>query len=228
MAPSRHLLATASLAWVAAVVACSSSDSATDSASGADGGAKGADATTLEDSAAPQPGTDAATDATTGDATPDSPFTAFTLTSTVLAEGASFPQKNTCTGDNESPPLAWAGSPTGAMSFAVVLEDESITTIHSVIYDIPASATSLPAAVQKAYAPNPPAGAHQTKPGFGGGFGYLGPCPPVEHSYAFTIYALDVAALPGATMTTTTVEAAAIIQTHTIVSARLTGKYAQP
>jgi phosphatidylethanolamine-binding protein (PEBP) family uncharacterized protein len=77
------------------------------------------------------------------------------------------------------------------------------------------------------YAPASVSGAHQTI-GLGGTRGYRGPCPPVEHTYQFVVYALDAAALPGATMATTKAEAITIIMAHDVGSATLTGKYMRP
>lgn len=121
------------------------------------------------------------------------------------------------------------------MSYAIVFTDLTNTGIHSVIYDIPSNVLSLAAGVDKAYAPAVPAGAHQTPPGFNaGGFGYLGPCPPKpggvaeEHVYEFELYAVNVAALPGATMTTTTTAARTLIQANSLGSTKLTAKYKQP
>ena len=59
--------------------------------------------------------------------------------------------------------------------------------------------------------------------------GYLGPCPPVLHTYEFAVHALDVATLPGAMMNTNRAQAIAIIDMHRIgMPALLTGMYMQP
>lgn len=222
----RLVLAASSVAVF--VVACSTSDTPGPGANDIDSGGSAADSggshpdssTTLPDGATP----DARVDASTS---PDA-ATAFTLTSTAFVEGASIPAEDTCDGTNVSPPFVWTTGPAGTKSYGVVLTDKSNNLIHSVIYDIPASILALPAGVQKAYAPTTPAGAHQTKPGFGGGFGYAGPCPPVEHVYEFALYALDVGVLPGADMTTTTPAADALIKAHSLGSTKLTGKYQRP
>src|SRR5215216_4819255 len=82
---------------------------------------------------------DAAIDgAATFDGQFDGP-SALTLTSPMLAPGASFAAANTCDGaSNTSPQLVWSGN---AASFAVVLSDKSFNNlVHWIIYDIPASA----------------------------------------------------------------------------------------
>ncbi len=196
---------------LAMIVACSSSTET--SPTTADGGTPDPDA--------------AASDPDSG-ATEDSATAApFTLTSTALAEGATFPVDNTCTGTNVSPPLAWGAGPAGTLSYAIVLHDTTIDFLHASIYDIPASATSLPADVEQVYAPKAPAGAHQTK-NYKGAFGYAGPCPSTQHVYEFVLYALDVAALPGVTQNVTLADAETAIKAHSLGTTKLTGKYKKP
>ena len=198
-----------------AVVAACSSSSGTSSTSGgtAEGGTTDPDATTSDPDAG---------------ATEDSATAApFTLTSTALAEGATFPVDNTCTGTNLSPPLAWAAGPAGTLSYAIVLNDTTIDFLHAIIYDIPESETSLTANVEQVYAPKAPAGAHQTK-NYKGAFGYAGPCPSTLHVYEFVLYALDVAALPGVTQNVTLADAETAIKAHSLGTTKLTGKYKKP
>ncbi len=160
--------------------------------------------------------------------TADTAMGTFAITSTAFAEGGTFPTDNTCDGTNVSPQLDWTDAPAGAMSFAVVLTDKSLSPplVHSVIYDIPMSATGLPADVDKVFAPPDVAGAHQTRTF--NGFGYSGPCPPVNqgaHDYELAVHALDVATLPGADMNTTRDTAVQTIAQHDMGSAVLNGMY---
>jgi hypothetical protein len=199
---------------LAMIVACSSSsDTSSTSGGTADAGTADPDAT------ASDPDAGASEDSAT--AAP------FALTSTALAEGATFPVDNTCTGTNLSPPLAWGAGPAGTMSYAIVLNDTTIDFLHAVVYDIPASVTALPANVQKVYAPASPAGMHQTK-NYKGTFGYAGPCPTTEHVYEFVLYALDVAALPGVTQNVALADAETAIKAHSLGTTKLTGKYKKP
>jgi Raf kinase inhibitor-like YbhB/YbcL family protein len=152
----------------------------------------------------------------------------FTLTSPVLTEGATIMAVNTCDGANSSPMLAWTGNAIGALSFAVVLTDKSNNLVHWVIYDIPASAAGLPAAVEKTYAPASVQGAHQTASYQATTRGYLGPCPPTNggaHTYEFAAYGIDVATLPGTSMMTDRPTAVALITQHMTAKATLTGMY---
>jgi len=101
-----------------------------------------------------------------------------------------------CDGDNISPALEWKDVPSGTRSFAVTVFDYDAPTgsgwWHWVVYDIPASATGLPAgAVVNAALP---IGTKQGRNDFGGrNFG--GACPPVgdrPHHYIFTVHALKI------------------------------------
>jgi Raf kinase inhibitor-like YbhB/YbcL family protein len=164
------------------------------------------------------------------DATVDAPPSGgmLTLTSPVLTEGAMIAEANTCDGANTSPQLAWTGDAMGAQSYAVVLTDKSNNLVHWVIYDIPASATGLPAAVQKVYEPTNVMGAHQTASYQATTRGYLGPCPPANggaHTYEFALWGVDVATLPGTSMMTTRAEIVMALAQHMTAKVTLTGMY---
>jgi Raf kinase inhibitor-like YbhB/YbcL family protein len=164
------------------------------------------------------------------DAANDSPpAMAFALTSTAYAEGAMIPVVHTCDGANTSPPLAWTNPPAGTMGFAIIFIDvfnAQQPLVHSIIYDIPLATTSLPANVQKAYAPNNVAGAHQTTAYDNSTRGYLGPCPPpadAAHTYELALYALSVPTLPNGSMGTSKAQAKAAILANMLGVAKLNG-----
>jgi Raf kinase inhibitor-like YbhB/YbcL family protein len=157
----------------------------------------------------------------------DTPPTEMAITSTAFAEGGAIPAVHTCDGDGTSPPIAWTDPPAGTQSFAIVFRD-TIGLIHSVIYDIPASLTALPADVEKVYAPADVPGAHQSLTLGGVAFGYIGPCPPANgdpHTYELELFALDVAVLSGADMTTTQSQARTLILANDLASVKLSGTY---
>lgn len=150
------------------------------------------------------------------------------LTSSAFSEGATIPTVNTCNGANTSPVLSWTGAPSGTQSFAVVLTDLTIAMAHWVIYDIPASATGLPAAIENTSDPASVPGAHQIVSIHAPTIGFYGPCPPVgqtAHSYQFAVYALDVATLPGVSAQSSRPDAVAAVQTHRLDSGTLTGMF---
>jgi Raf kinase inhibitor-like YbhB/YbcL family protein len=99
-----------------------------------------------------------------------------------------------CSGQNVSPALSWSGAPDGTKGFVLTVYDPDAPTgsgfWHWVMYNIPASVTSLP---QGAGAPGKePAGAVQGGTDYGAA-GYGGPCPPKgakPHRYIFTVYAV--------------------------------------
>jgi Raf kinase inhibitor-like YbhB/YbcL family protein len=136
--------------------------------------------------------------------------------------------------NNVSPALSWSGAPAGTRSFALLCHDPFVPTkpddvnqegrrvpkdlprfsfFHWVLFDLPATTTSLPEGfgsegIQAGGKPGPAAklGRHgvndyslwfASDPQMKGDYyGYDGPCPPwndtVVHEYHFTIYALDV------------------------------------
>lgn len=131
----------------------------------------------------------------------------FTLSSPDLPEGKPLPNAQVfnslgCTGQNLSPALVWTGAPAGTRSFAVTVYDPDAPTgsgwWHWVIFNIPASVTTLPAGAGDSSGAKAPPGAVQSQTDFGGpGFG--GACPPPgdkPHRYVFTVHALEVDSLP--------------------------------
>lgn len=128
---------------------------------------------------------------------------AFTLTSAAFKNNAAMPDKHAfnqmgCTGENMSPPLAWANPPAGTKGFALLVHDPDAPTgsgwWHWVVYDIPADATSLPEGAGKEGGTALPKGTKLGKTDFGTA-AYGGPCPPPgsgKHHYNFTLYALKV------------------------------------
>jgi Raf kinase inhibitor-like YbhB/YbcL family protein len=117
---------------------------------------------------------------------PSAPVT-ISLTSPVLASGRAVPQRYTCDGTDDQPPLRWSGVPAGTASLALVLEDLSASGdsggpfVHWSVFDIPSAAAQVPTSGIK-HGTND---FHQV--------GYNGPCPPDNdpaHRYVFTLYAL--------------------------------------
>ena len=63
------------------------------------------------------------------------------VTSTAFKNGEPIPPRYTCTDRDISPPLAWAGAPSGTKSYALIGDDPDApigTWVHWVIYDLPA------------------------------------------------------------------------------------------
>jgi Raf kinase inhibitor-like YbhB/YbcL family protein len=132
----------------------------------------------------PTPPADSAPD----DSSPPTDAT-FTLSSANLADGEPFPDEHTCAGADRQPELHWDGVPDGTASFALTLEDRTIDYVHWVVFDLPAATTALAGGASDDEAL--PDGTLEAR---AYGTQYRGPCPRGdEHTYVFTLRALDVA-----------------------------------
>jgi Raf kinase inhibitor-like YbhB/YbcL family protein len=126
---------------------------------------------------------------------------AFSLTSSEVKPGGTLTARQVfngmgCTGQNISPALSWKGAPAGTKSFAITVYDPDAPTgsgwWHWMVYNIPATVTSLPAGAGDKARKLLPAAAMEGPTDFGTA-GYGGPCPPAgdkPHRYIFTVYAL--------------------------------------
>ena len=101
-----------------------------------------------------------------------------------------------CNGGNLSPQLTWKNPPKGTKSFAVTVYDPDAPTgsgwWHWIIWNIPASVSSLPAGI--GHGASLPEGATAGRTDVGAP-GYFGACPPKgykPHRYQFTVHALKV------------------------------------
>jgi Raf kinase inhibitor-like YbhB/YbcL family protein len=97
-------------------------------------------------------------------------------------------------GDDQSPQLSWTPGPDGTKSYAVTCYDPDAPTdigfVHWVLFDIPATTTSLPAGAGG----TPEGGAIEGYTDWGQS-GWGGAAPPAGHGphhYHFTVWALDV------------------------------------
>jgi Raf kinase inhibitor-like YbhB/YbcL family protein len=111
------------------------------------------------------------------------------VTSPAFGHNSAIPARYTCSGADVSPPINWAGVPSGAQTLALTVIDPDAPGkpfVHWVIFNLPASSTGLPEGTA------PPEGGMQGRNDFGSN-GYRGPCPPpgAPHHYHFKVYALD-------------------------------------
>lgn len=153
----------------------------------------------------------------------------FVLSSTQIAPGGVIPTAHTCDGVNVSPALAWTDGPPGTLSYAITFIDQDNSLTHWTIWDIPSATLALAQNVPNDALPiTPGGGTKQIESYDGSTFGYLGPCPPEEHTYQFTAYAIDVATLPSVTTASTAAQVETQILLHDLASATLTGTYDPP
>jgi Raf kinase inhibitor-like YbhB/YbcL family protein len=120
----------------------------------------------------------------------------FMLSSSNFLHDSAIPKRFTCQGADISPELQWSGAPEGTRSFALIVDDPDapdpaapkMVYVHWVLYNLPASLTSLGQAIEEGALP------HGTLQGLNDWkrTGYGGPCPPIgRHRYFFKLYALD-------------------------------------
>lgn len=111
------------------------------------------------------------------------------VTSGAFKDGAAIPERYSCKGQNQSPPLQWNGVPAGTRSVAVVVTDPAGPNgifVHWIVTGLPASQTTT------LNAGGLPPGA-KVEPNSAGQAGYTGMCPPAgeRHSYAFEVLAIS-------------------------------------
>lgn len=158
---------------------------------------------------------------------------ALSLTSTAFQSEGSIPSQFTCDAENISPPLTISGSPVGAKSLALLMDDPDIPQVfkdergidsfdHWTLFNIaPPPAGGTLEIVQ--------AGSVGTRGRNGAGRDeYTGPCPPKEyepseHRYFFKLYALDtMLTIPASS---SKAEVIAAMQGHIIAETELMGRY---
>jgi Raf kinase inhibitor-like YbhB/YbcL family protein len=170
----------------------------------------------------------------------DMPIAELVMDSAALQPGGTMMTKHSCFGENLSPPLNWTGVPVGTQSLALsVVDPDSHPAgfVHWVIYNIPPTTSNLPEGVSPdAILPDGSLQgsndfANYPEGDFPGGApinqtGYDGPCPPGEHRYLFTLYAVDIPLKLAAEATLDQVAEA--MNGHVLDQAELVGLFAPP
>ncbi len=128
--------------------------------------------------------------------TPADPTTVFTLVSSAFADDAAIPPVHACTlqgGNDVSPALAWSTSPEGTAAFALIMDDEfrpcglrENACRHWQVYNIPPDVSAFEEGQAVTEIPGVTQGTNWNQTS-----DYTGPCPPIEHFYTFTVYALS-------------------------------------
>jgi hypothetical protein len=152
-------------------------------------------------------------------------MTGFTLTSETFQEGDFLNIEQAysmCGGQNISPELSWAGAPSGAKSFALVVHDPDAPVengwYHWIVANIPLDKTNFQKGEQISFPLAPGRTSY-------GEMTYGGPCPPPghgKHRYNFTIYALNI---PAIALSPSPVETEKLIKSHSIGHASIMGYY---
>jgi hypothetical protein len=169
------------------------------------------------------------------------------ISSPAFQDGGRIPVEYSCWGDNVSPALEWSGVPAGAESLALLVTDPdagpalgastNVGFAHWIVFDIPPGKTGY--AQDRPGGETLPDGARQGRNDFGQFsapgqvlpgrpptkvLGYDGPCPPAEHHYAFTLYALDttLGLPPGAELA----DVLTAMEGHVLAQAQVIGLFA--
>ncbi|MFC7327390.1 YbhB/YbcL family Raf kinase inhibitor-like protein [Marinactinospora rubrisoli] len=140
-----------------------------------------------------------------------------TVTSPMIREGETIPERYTCAGAGVSPPLRWSGLPPETESLAVLVDDTEATggaRVYWTVFGLDPENPELP----EGSVPQP---AHQAQ-NSAGDADYEPPCPEEgheDHEYRFTVYALseDVPLSDGAPLD----EALGAIAARTLARGRL-------
>lgn len=147
------------------------------------------------------------------------------LTSSAFKNDGAIPAKHTGEGVDISPAISWQGAPAGTKAYAIICHDPDAPLIsangtygfvHWVLYNIPASVTSLSEGDQ---------GYTQGHNNFGNS-GYNGPMPPEghgQHKYYFWVLALDAELNLPAGLDLW--QLLAKVEPHTLAMNRLVGSY---
>lgn len=160
--------------------------------------------------------------------TPVAPDAApMTIASNSFSSDGAIPAKHTCDDENSSPGLTIAGTPEGAQSLALLVEDVDAPLgrfIHWVLFNLPPDTTTIPADVPISLTIDALGGARQGINGFQK-VGFKGPCPPRKqtHRYFFRVFALDCVIDPGDRPTRDDVWKA--MQGHIVGRGELVGTY---
>ncbi len=144
---------------------------------------------------------------------------AFRISSTAFENNGGIPSKFTCDGKDLNPPLAIQGTPSGAKSLALIVDDPDAPGgmwVHWVVWNIDPKTTEI--------------GENSVPKGAAQGINdfrkhdYGGPCPPSgTHRYFFKLYALDTQLNLGANSEKAALEKAML--GHIISQAQIMGTY---
>ncbi len=156
------------------------------------------------------------------------------ISSNAFEHNSDIPYQYSAYGDNVSPDISWDNLPVNTVELALILEDPIVDMpqpfVHWVAYNIPVTASGLPAGLPT----DTEVAGHSELEGMINGLngtnrsGYFGPRPPADgkvHKYHFTIYALGSKLnLPHGLTKETLLNA---IEGHVLASGTLTGNYEQ-
>ncbi len=158
----------------------------------------------------------------------------FRITSASYTDNGVIPNTNACSslgGNNLSPQLSLIDLPADTASVAIVMDDEVApcgtgvnACVHWAVFNIPVTKTTIAAGENLLATSGVTYG--QTYDGLSAG--YAGPCPPSNHIYKLTVFALN-ANMPTVVQNTNVTRSsfAATYRSNILSQATWTGRYPQ-
>jgi Raf kinase inhibitor-like YbhB/YbcL family protein len=150
----------------------------------------------------------------------------FVVKSTAYKNEDTIPSKYTCKGDNISPPYSWENVPVGTAKYAVIMDDENFpcgtgdsACRHWGVFNIPSSTTALAEDLDISTIDGVVEGGNYT-----GNHDYAGPCPPSEHTYKTTVFALKESMPNLGSVSLTRSQFASTYSEHILDSSTISGK----
>lgn len=154
---------------------------------------------------------------------------ALTVTSSIMRDGQTLPPSMVFDDGNQSPDLQWPGAPAGTKSYAITMYDPDAPTtvgfVHWVVFNIPASVTSLPAGAGAKKDAGVGAITGINDYGFNGFGGAAPPPGDPPHRYILTVNALNVDSFADLNEMTTYAKLMFYMRGHVLASGRITGTY---
>lgn len=133
----------------------------------------------------------------------------FSLTADGFADGDAVPADHACC--NGNPAMQWASVPEDTKTVALIMDDPDANDFpHWAVFNLPSDAGAIPAKASGKGIPSSwdSASVVELKNGFGFE-GYLGPCPPTNHTYRWRAWALGTELDPATIQTFDDLEKAA-------------------
>jgi Raf kinase inhibitor-like YbhB/YbcL family protein len=152
----------------------------------------------------------------------------FSVFSPNFSKGTSIPPMFGCKngGAGISPGFVWTPGPAGTKGYAIMLTMQGAARDEWILWDIPATTSTLPMNLPSGHPLSDPPGVKQWN--WQGAPSYFGPCPPTAGAlttYYFFVFAVDVYPVPGIPRGTAFSAVIAAVKNHAIGTTQTSGNY---